>query len=201
MTSAQYELDLTPHPRRDIAEKVLGVATALFESVKNAPLPLRASFPSILRNNNFALTVRVTKRFVFLEVMSKSRAQRTREAERLAAYRQFFTPTESGRVSLFRVDNARLCRFSGATFEGASAFSLGHDISLCVSEARNVQKVGDKTHTANIDLIYVVGFGEQLHEDNSWQEIDALIRVTLADWSALKWAPFCRIALMRSEYW
>lgn len=178
------DLDLTPHPRRDIAEKVLSVSSALFDAVKLAPLSLRASLPSILRTNNFGLAVRVTRQYAFLEITSKFRAQRSRENERVAAYRQFFTPKDSGKPAIFSFDKARFCRVSSLTTEGAPAFSLGRDVSLCVWDIRNSQAVRERRITTDIDLLYVVGFGDQLHDDESWQEFDALIRITLADWSS-----------------
>lgn len=184
MSIGSNHLDLTPHPRRDIADKVLSVSTALFDSVKLAPLPLRSGLPSILRNNNFALAVRVTRRYAFLEVTSKFRAQKSRENDRLTTYRQFFTPKESGKPAIFAFDKARLCRVSNVTADGAPAFSIGRDVSMCVWDVRNSQVVGDKRVTTDIDLLYVVSFGDQLHDDESWQEIDALIRITLADWSS-----------------
>lgn len=186
MSTHTHELDLTVNPRREIAEKILGVSTVLFEAVKSAPLSLRAQFPSILRNNNFALAVRVTKKFAFLEVTSKFKAQKTRESERVATYRQLFCTKDSGEHAIFAVDKSRLCRFSGLTLEGARAFRVGSDFSLCVWDARNSQILGDRRVITSVDLLYVVGFGDQIHEDDAWQEFDALIRVTLADWSAPK---------------
>lgn len=147
---------------------------------------LRVNFPSVLRNNNFALAVHVTKKYAFVEVTSKFKAQKTREVDRLAAYRQFFTPKDSGRPAIFALDNARLCRFSGMTLEGAPAFSVGSDISLCVWDARSSQILDGRRVATSIDVLYVVGFDDQIREYSAWEEFDALIRVTLADWSAPK---------------
>lgn len=186
MAIRQGEIDLTPSPKREIADKIIGISNALFDSVKNAPLSVRASFPGILRNNNFALTVRVTKSYAFLEVTSKFRAQHARETERVAAYRQIFCLKDSGKPALFAFDKSRLCRISGVTLEGAHAFSLGSDLSLCAWDVRNTLVANGRRITNTIDLLYVVGFGDQIHEDDAWQEFDALIRITLADWSARK---------------
>lgn len=186
MNIRSSELDLTPNPRREIAEKILSISNALFESVKGAPLSLRAKFPAILRNNNFALSIRVTKEYAFLDVTSKLKAQRSRELDRLAAYRQYFCSKDSGKPSIFALDKARLCRFSGLTLEGAHAFSIGSDVSLCMWDTRNSTTFDGRRVTNSIDLLYVVSFGQQLLEDDAWQEFDALIRITLADWSTPK---------------
>lgn len=186
MSTSINEIDLTPNPRRDIGEKILSVSSSLFDAVKNAPLSLRAGFPRVLRNNNFALTVRVTKKYAFLEVSTKLRAQRSREAERMATYRQLFLPSNSGQPVMMNVDNARLCRVSGVTVDGAHAFGLGNDISLCVSEVRNSIMMNGHRVDSSVDVLYVVGFGDLIRDDEAWREFDTLIRVTLADWSVAR---------------
>lgn len=186
MTSHSSELDLRSNSRREIADKILSIANSLFESVKNAPISVRASFPAILRNNNFALTVYVTKKYAFLEVTSKFRAQKSREPERVSAYRQIFNPKDSGKPALIGFDNARLCRISNLTLEGAHAFGLGSDISFCIWDSKNSLVLNGRPISNTIDVLYVVGFGAQIREDDAWQEFDALIRVTLADWSTPK---------------
>lgn len=186
MTSPEHELDLTSNPRWEIADKILIVANLLFDSVKNAPLSLRTSFPNILRNNNFGLAARVTRKYAFLEVTSKFRAQRTREPERLATYRRFLCAEDSGKPVAFAINKSRLGRFSGITVEGSHAISIGSDSSFCVWDSRNILTFADRRITTAVDLLYVVSFGDQIREDECWQEFDALIRVTLADWSTHK---------------
>lgn len=184
MNLLSSELDLTPNPRREIGEKIIQIGNSLFESVKSAPPSLRSGFPNVLRNNNFALAVRVTKNYAFLEVTTKARAPKSREMHRSAVYRQFFTSKSSSRRAAFAIDRSRLCRFSEISIKGTHVFSLGSDFSICVSDARCITISGGRTVSSAIDVVYVVGFGDQIREDEAWQEFDALIRITLADWSA-----------------
>lgn len=182
----QVELDLSSSPRREIADQILLVASALFDSVKSAPMSARKNLPQILRNNNFGFAVRVTATHAFLEITTKLHAHRSREAERLRAYRQIFTSIESGQPAIFKVDKARLIRIGAMTLEAPHAFALGSDLSMCAWEARSTTKVAGKMSTHDIDIIYVVGFGEAISVDDVWQEFDTLIRVTLSDWSGTR---------------
>lgn len=186
MTLKTATLDLASNPRPQIAERIYRVAEDLFDAVKRAPLSARGTFPSIFHNNNFALAVHVTGRYAFLEITSKFRAQKSNQRDRLSAYRQLFCTKESGEPAIFALDKARLCRFSSLNTQGAHAFSLGSDLSLCVWDIRSSASINNRSSTSKVDVLYVVGFGEQIHEDTAWREFDALIRVTLADWSAFK---------------
>ena len=180
------DLDLTPNPRREIGEKILTIGNSLLESVKNVPISNRAGFPEVLRNNNFALAVRVTKDYAFLEITTKARAPKSREAERLSVYRQFFTPLNSGERAVFTVDQSRVCRFGEMTLEADHAFSLGSDVSICIWNVRFISTIRNQRISKTIGALYVVGFGEKIREEEAWQEFDALIRLTLADWSAAR---------------
>lgn len=182
----QRELDLAVTPNRETGDRILSVANALFDAVKSAPLSARAQFPSVLRNNNFALAIRATTTHAFLEVTTKLHAHRSREADRLRAYRQIFTSIKSGQPAIFRVDRARLVRISGATLEAPHAFALGSDFSMCAWDVRSTTVLNGQKQTHDIDIIYVVGFGEIIREDDAWQEFDTLIRVTLSDWSGIR---------------
>lgn len=182
----QTELDFSLTPRRETSDRILSTATALFEAVKSAPLSARTNFPKVLRNNNFALAARVTTTHAFLEVTTKLHAHRSREADRLQAYRQLFTSVDSGEPAIFKIDRARLIRISGVTLEGPHAFAIGADISMCAWDARSTAVFNGRKQTHDIDILYVVGFGETIREHDAWQEFDALIRVTLSDWSGIR---------------
>ena len=182
----QLELDFASNPRREIADRILSVASELFDSVKSAPMSARKELPQVLRNNNFGFAVRVTATHAFLEVTTKLRAHRSRELDRLRAYRQIFTSIESGQPAVIKVDKARLVRVSNLTLEAPHAFALGSDFSMCAWEARSTTTVDGKKSTHDIDIIYVVGFGETISVDDVWQEFDTLIRVTLSDWSGIR---------------
>lgn len=184
MTHAQ--LDLSPHPRIDVADRIQSVASSLFDSVKAAPASVRARFPKVLRNNNFGFAVRVTKTHAFLEVTTKLHAHQSRAAERLAAYRQIFTSIGAGDTAIFKVNDARLVRIGAMSLEAPHAFALGSDFSLCAWEVRSSSDVKGKKSIHDIDIIYVVGFGSSIPIDDAWREFDTLIRVTLADWSAAR---------------
>ena len=179
-------LNFSATPRRETGDRILSVANALFDAVKNAPLAARTQFPKVLRNNNFALAVRATTTHAFLEVTTKLHAHRSREADRLRAYRQIFTSIESDEPAIFRVDKARLIRVSGATLEAPHAFAIGSDFSLCTWDARSTAVLDGQKQSHDIDVLYVVGFGELIREDDAWEEFDTLIRVTLADWSGIR---------------
>lgn len=179
----QPDLDFSLSPNRETGERILLVANALFDAVKSAPLALRTQFPKVLRNNNFALAVRVTTTHAYLEVTTKLRAQRSREADRLRAYRQIFTSASSGQPAIFRIDKSRLIRISRATLESPHAFALGSDLSMCAWDVSSTTHINGQKQSHDIDIIYVIGFGETLREDDAWQEFDTLIRVTLSDWS------------------
>lgn len=176
-------LDLSNSPRREIADQIHSVATSLFDSVKSAPLAARKNLPEILRNNNFGIAIRVTPAYAFLEVTTKLYSQKIREPERLRAYRQIFTSKESGEFAGFIIDKTRLARVGRMTVEAPHVFALGSDFSLCAYEVRSSTIFEGKRSTYKNDIIYVVGFGETISAEDSWQEFDALIRVTLADWS------------------
>ena len=182
----QIELDFSSSPRREIADQILAVASALFDSVKSAPMSARKKLPKILRNNNFGLSVRLTATHAYLEVSTKLHAQRSREVERLRAYRQIFTSMESGQPAVFNVDKVRLVRIGAMGFEAPHAFALGSDFSMCAWEIRSTTIVDGKKSTHDIEIIYVVGFGETISVDDVWQEFDSLIRVTLSDWSGVR---------------
>lgn len=176
-------LDLSISPKREIADQILSVATSLFDSVKNAPLAARKNLPAILRSNNFGIALRLTSKHAFLEITTKLHSHKNREIERLRAYRQIFTSIESGEGAVFKIDKARLARIGGMTLEAPHAFAIGSDFSLCAYEVRSSSIFEGKKSTHDIDIIYVVGFGEIISVEDSWQEFDALIRVTLSDWS------------------
>lgn len=178
------QLDLTESTKRDIGAGILSVATSLFEAVKSAPLGKRTNFPEILRNNNFGISVRVTSRYAFLEVTSKLRAQKARDQERLAAYRQIFTAKESNEPALFALERSRFTRFSDMTLEAPHAFSLGADVSMCIWDVRSESNVDGRRRVFDIDVLYVVGFGPTIPIEDAAQEFDALIRITLSDWSS-----------------
>jgi hypothetical protein len=72
-------------------------------------------------------------------VTSKLRAQRSKEIDRISAYRQIFTAKDSGKPALVAIDKARMGRFSGMTLEGAHAFAIGTDFSFCVWDTRNTR--------------------------------------------------------------
>ena len=180
------QLDLTESPRHDIGAGILSVASSLFEAVKSAPLGRRANFPEVLRNNNFGFAVRVTSRYAFLEVTSKLRAQKARDQERLAAYRQIFTAKEINGPALFALERSRFARFSGMTLDAPHAFALGADVSLCIWDARSAATVDGRRRVFDIDVLYVVGFGSTIPIEDATQEFDALIRITLADWSSTR---------------
>jgi hypothetical protein len=179
----QLELDFSVTPRRETGDRILSVANALFDAVKSAPVTARTHFPEVLRNNNFGLAVLATTTHAFLEVTTKWRAHRSREADRLRAYRQIFTSIESGQLALVRVNQVRLARFGRMTLEAPHPFALGSDISLCAWDVRSTTVVNGQKQTHDIDVLYVVGFGDSIREDDAWQEVDTLIRVTLSDWS------------------
>ena len=180
------QLDLTESPRRDIGAGILSVASSLFEAVKSAPLGIRANFPKVLRNNNFGFAVRVSSRYAFLEVTSKLRAQKARDQERLAAYRQIFTAEETNEPALFTFEGSRFLRFSGLTLDAPHAFGLGADVSLCVWDAQSTTIVDGRHRVFDIDVLYVVSFGSTIPIEDATQEFDALIRITLADWSTTR---------------
>ena len=127
--------------------------------------------------------VRVTKRYAFLEVTTKLKAQRTRDNDRVKKYREFFTPKESNLPAVFGLDNSRYIRIEGINLRGAHAISIGSDVSLCLSGVKKSSPEAGNPITSSLDILYVVAFGAQIREDDAWQEFDALIRVTLADWS------------------
>ena len=179
-------LDLSPSPRRVTGERILAVATPLFEAVKVAPIGIRAKFPSILRNNNFALAVHVTRQHAFLEVTGKFRAQVARAADRLLVYRQVFTTPTSGEPALFTLTGTRLARMADFTAKAPHAFALGSDFSMCAWNLRSTATIDGNHRSHDIDIIYVVGFGRSIHEADCWQEFDSLIRVTLSDWSGMR---------------
>ena len=179
-------IDLTESPKRDIGAGILSVASSLFEAVKSAPLGKRAKFPEILRNNNFGISVRVTNQYAFLELTSKLRAQKARDQERLAAYRQIFTTKESNEPALFALERSRFARFSGMTLDAPHAFALGADVSLCIWDARSASNVDGRRRVFDIDVLYVVSFGPTIPIEDAAQEFDALIRVTLSDWSSAR---------------
>ena len=182
----QHDLDFSATPRREIGDRILSVANALFDAVKSAPLVARTKFPKVLRSNNFALAVRVTNTHAFLEITTKFHAHRRREADRLRAYRQIFTSKDSGQSAILQVDQARLVRVSGGTFEAPHAFALGSDCSMCAWDLKSTTTLnGEKTSYA-IDIIYAVGYGENISQEDAWQEFDTLIRVTLSDWSSIR---------------
>jgi hypothetical protein len=172
--------------RRETADRVLAIATGLFEAVKAAPTAARKGFPSILRSNNFALAVRATPTHTFLEVTTKFRAHRNRELQRAKSYKQIFTSTDSGEPALFAIDKVRLVRISGGTLEGPHAFALGSDISMCAWDTKIVTTPSTQNQSHVIDVIYVVGYGKDIREDDCWQEFDTIIRVTIADWSGIR---------------
>lgn len=181
------ELDFSAAPRRETGARILSVSNALFDAVKSAPISARANFPKVLRNNNFALAVHATRTHAFLEVTTKLHAHRDREANRLRAYRQIFTSQAAGHPSLFKIDKARLVRIGGGgALEAPHAFALGSDFSMCAWDLRCTTVLNGQKQTHNIDVIYVVGFGEAIREDDAWQEFDTLIRVTLSDWSGIR---------------
>lgn len=177
-------LDFSATPRRETADRVLSIASDLFESVKAAPVAVRNSFPDVLRSNNFALTVRATRTHTFLEVTTKLRAHRSRELQRVQSYRQIFTSIDSGEPTIFAIDKARLVRFGGGTLDAPHAFALGSDMSMCAWDTRVITMQNGQRQSHEIDIIYVVGYGSEIREDDCWQEFDTLIRVTLSDWSA-----------------
>jgi hypothetical protein len=176
------KLDFTENPRREIGDKILSVATILFESVKNAPLDSRKSFPKILRNNNFGLASFTTKTHVFLEVSAKSRAQRDRQSERVTSYKRMFVGTDSKEPAAARIERSRIVRFSNVAFKSAHGFAIGSDISMSAWDSKITTLTGERECVDNIDVIYVVGFGDSIREDVAWQEIDSLIRVTISGW-------------------
>ncbi len=177
------KLDLSTNPKRESADKILATASELFGAVKSAPFSARSGFPKVFKNNNFAVALRVTATHAFLEVTTKLHAQGSREQDRVRAYRQLFTSTESGEAAVLKVDKARLIRISGATFEAPHAFAIGSDFSMCAWDVRSTTTINGKLTSHDIDVIYVVGFGSLIREADAWQEFDTLIRVTLADWS------------------
>lgn len=178
-------LDLSPNPRPEVAERVLLSTSDLFGSVRSWPLSARGGFPPVLRKNNFGLAAYATRTHAFLEITTKLRAQRNREAERLRAYRQVFTSAGSGEPAVFGV-RARLLRFGGFTAEAPHAFSLGLDVSMCAWDIRSVAETTMGKQTHDIDLIYVVGFGQSIREADCWQEFETLVRITLSDWSGIR---------------
>jgi hypothetical protein len=175
----KQQLDFSATPRRETAERVLSIASTLFEAVKAAPLTARKTFPTVLRSNNFALAVRATPTHTFLEVTTKLRAHRNRELHRTQTYRQIFTSIDSG-------DKARLVRFGGGTLEAPRAFAIGSDMSMCAWDTKCITTQNDEKQSHEIDIIYVVGYGSSIREDDCWQEFDTLIRVTLSDWSGVQ---------------
>lgn len=179
-------LDLSISPRRDIADQILSVATPLFDSVKIAPLAARKNLPRILRNNNFGMALRLTSAHAFLEISTKLYSHKNREMERLRAYRQIFTSIESGEGAIIKIDKARLARIGAMTLEAPHAFAIGSDFSMCAWEVRSSAIIEGKKSTHDIDIIYVVGFGETIAAEDAWQEFDTLIRVTLSDWSSTR---------------
>jgi hypothetical protein len=183
---SQDSLDLSPSTNPWAGEQILSVAAPLFDAVKAAPLKVRENFPSILRNNNFSFAVHVTKRYAFLEVTGKFRAQRTRLVDRLNAYRQIFTDSSSGEPAIFTVTDARLVRVARLTAEAPHAFALGSDFSMCAWDMRSTTTAGGKPVSHQIDIIYVVGFGKNIREADCWQEFDSIIRITLSDWSGMR---------------
>lgn len=183
MTTNMKDLDLASNPRHEIGERILSVSNALFDSVKKTPLTVRDKFPQVLKNNNFALVARVTKKYAFLEVTTKLKAQRTRDNDRVKKYREFFTPKESNLPAAISIDNSRYMRIEKINLRGTHAISLGSDVSLCLSEVKRSSFEAGNPITSSLDILYVVAFGAQIREDDAWQEFDALIRVTLSDWS------------------
>jgi hypothetical protein len=182
MTKTFPELDFTPNPRREIGDKILSVASSLFESVKHAPLHLRRTFPNVLKNNNFAPTVRVTRDYAFLEITTKLKAQ----SNRTDIYRRFFSPKELQRPAIIAIDKARFARVGAISMEGGYGFSIGSDFSLCAWDLKSsVVEHGKQSHKS-IDLVYVVGFGDQIRQEEAWQEFDALIRLSISDWSSTR---------------
>lgn len=178
----QSKLDFAENPKREIGEKILTVARTLFDSVKSAPIHGREGFPKILRNNNFGLTLLTTNTHAFLEITTKFHAQRERQAERVQSYRQIFTSSESGERAMARLTNSRLIRVGGMNVEGAHAFALGPDLSMCAWDVHSTAVVNGHKKTCDIDIIYVVGFGESIRDTDAWMEFDTIIRVTFAGW-------------------
>lgn len=186
MSKSSAGIDLSINPRAEIGERVMNIATSLLEPVKRAPQNLRTEFPPILRNNNFGWTTRVTKKYIFLDISGKVQAQRSKDIDRLTSYRRVFTSAEQGEPAIFKIDEARMCRFSDLSTEGAYSFSLGKDFSFAAWNLRNKNTEGGREILTDIDLIYVIGFGRVIHEDIAWQELDTLVRLTIADWSSNK---------------
>lgn len=178
-----FDLEMEQHPDRAISDKILSVSQGLFDSVRNAPLSARTSFPTILRKNNFGLALWVTRKYAFLEVTTKLKARRDHNSERLGKYRSIFTSVESNKPAIFSVSNSRLCRFANLKTEGAAAVSLGRDFSFCVWDLENRNSQNGRESVQKADLLYVVGFGSKIHPGDAWQEFDSLIRVTISDWS------------------
>lgn len=178
------ELDLRLSPDTERAAKVFEVSNSLFDAVKAAPLDARSGFPRVLRNNNFAVLVRFTAKYVFVEVVGKAEAKRRRPEDTAKLYRRLFVPLGSSKEGCtFALNDSRLVRFAGGTFAGGVPFGLGENSSFCAWDFVVRGRPEDKGGQTTIDLIYVVSFGSKLGANDAPQEIDSIVRLTVAEWS------------------
>lgn len=177
------KINFSKNPRIDIYDNIMKISNELFSAVKNAPINIRAGLPPILRDNNFDFSLLVTKNHAFLEVFNKIEVHKDTGQERIISYQQLFVPLTAPVKICIPIHKARMCRISTLGLEGGHAFAIGNDFSLCISEVISLYIENEKPVKNKIDLMYVVGFGEELREEDAWQEFDALIRLSLADWS------------------
>jgi hypothetical protein len=163
--------------------KISEVAHDLFAAIKKIPLGLRTEFPEILKNNNFGLSVRVTRTHAFLEISPKSKAVSSKDRERVGAYRKLFTSIDSGKAAVLRMEDARLSSVAKVSLNGAYAIALGSNISLCLWEIQSLNPYfPGKEGATKIDLLYIVGYGQRVPKETAWQEFDAMIRTTISQW-------------------
>jgi hypothetical protein len=116
-----------------------------------------------------------------LEVTTKVQAQLKRDVDRIKTYKKLFT-SDTSPAALFNIKGVRFFRISNLTVQAPHAFLIGKDTSMCVWDFRARTSEADKGEEINV--LYVVGFGTIIREDDAWQEFDSLIRLTLKDWSS-----------------
>jgi len=164
----------------ETGKRIHQLAIDLFDAVKRAPIADRIKLPTILRNNNFSIPIRVTRTHVFLELTSKSKAQSQFDSERLKNYKRLFALDNTTAAAIDLTD-ARMARIGALTVEATCPFRIAQDTSVCIWDFCSRKSEQDKG--VHVDMLYVVGFGKRVNKYTILQEFDSLIRLTLRDWS------------------
>lgn len=152
----------------------------------NAPSEIKLKIPRVLSSTELTVFIFKTNDYFILAFLNPKEKERVISAETKKEHPFFalIKPPKIDAPVFFNLDDGTRNTYVGKmTLKDGFAFSIGKDCTLIIEELRqSVLIKGDKRYEYEIDLAYLVSFGNEINEENILDYLKDIIAYSFEVW-------------------